>query len=168
MYKVSDFALDKILEQLKLPQEGERSSLPCKGQFTKSWGLPCYHYVRVCLETHVPIRLEDIHEQWVLERNPLMPSFIVEGVTREEVVSPRSVILRRLSATFSTVESQNPRFASLIARFNHVLDTPHIEVEEPSVVIKKRGRPAGSKKNTSTTRDKSQFEYVEGRRCGVS
>jgi hypothetical protein len=34
-------------------------------------------------------------------------------------------------------------------------------------MVKKRDRPAGSKNKTSTTRDKSHFEYVEGRKCGV-
>ena len=66
-----------------------------------------------------------------------------------------------------TLDNENPRAGSLIARLNQVLDTPEVQVNEPLIVVKKRGRPVGSKKKTSTTRDKSHFEYVEGSKCRV-
>ncbi len=65
------------------------------------------------------------------------------------------------------LDNGNPRAGSLIARFNQVLDTPDVQVQEPLVMVKKRNRPASSKNKTSTTKDKSHFEYVEGRKCGV-
>jgi hypothetical protein len=65
------------------------------------------------------------------------------------------------------LDNGNPWAGGLIARLNQVLDTPNVQVQEPLVVVKKRGKPAGSKNKTSTTRDKSHFEYVEGRKCGV-
>jgi hypothetical protein len=64
-------------------------------------------------------------------------------------------------------DNGNPRAGSLIACLNQVQDTPNVQVQEPLVVVKKRDKPAGSKNKTSTTRDKSHFEYVEGRKCGV-
>jgi len=65
------------------------------------------------------------------------------------------------------LNNENPRAGSLIACLNQVLDMPDVQVQEPLVMVKKRGRPAGSKNKTSTTRNKSHFEYVEGRKCGV-
>ncbi len=53
----------------------------------------------------------------------------------------------------------------LIARFQEVLDSPEIQIEEPKIVTKKRGRPAGAKNKTALSRDKSQFEYALGRKC---
>jgi hypothetical protein len=98
------------------------------------------------LETETPILLQDIHEQWLLDRNPL----ILPSVTLQQVL-----------------DNGNPQAGNLIARLNQVLDTPDVQVQEPLVVVKKRSKPVGSKNKTSTTRDKSHFEYVEGRKCGV-
>jgi hypothetical protein len=73
-----------------------------------------------------------------------------------------------MTATLQQVlNNENLRTGSLIARLNQVLDTPDVQVQEPLVVVKKRGRPEGSKNKTSTTRDKSHFKYMEGRKCGV-
>ncbi len=65
------------------------------------------------------------------------------------------------------LDNGNPRVGSLIARLNQVLDTPNVQVQEPLVVVKKRSRPASFKNKTSMTKDKSHFEYMEGRKCGV-
>jgi hypothetical protein len=62
IYKVSDFALDKLLQQLKHAKKGGHEEQPCSARFTKSWGLPCHHYIRGCLETEILILLQDIHE----------------------------------------------------------------------------------------------------------
>jgi hypothetical protein len=63
IYKVSDFALDKLLQQLKHAEKGGHEEQPCSARFTKSWGLPCHHYICGCLETETLILLQDIHEQ---------------------------------------------------------------------------------------------------------
>jgi len=62
IYKVSDFALDKLLQQLKHAKKGGHEEQPCSARFTKSWGLPCHHYIRGYLETEILILLQDIHE----------------------------------------------------------------------------------------------------------
>jgi len=73
-----------------------------------------------------------------------------------------------MTATLQQVlNNGNPQAGSLIAHLNQVLDTPDVQVQEPLVMVKKCDRPTSSKNKTSTTRDKSHFEYMEGRKCGV-
>jgi hypothetical protein len=62
IYKVFDFVLDKLLQQLKHVERGGHKEQPCSVWFTKSWGLPYHHYIRGCLETETPILLQDTHE----------------------------------------------------------------------------------------------------------
>jgi hypothetical protein len=62
IYKVFDFALNKLLQQFKHAEKGGHEEQPCSVRFTKSWGLPCHHYIHGCLETETPILLQDIHE----------------------------------------------------------------------------------------------------------
>ena len=82
-------------------------------------------------------------------------------------MSLRGSVMHNVTATLlQAIDNGYPRAGSLIARLNHVLDTPDVQLQEPLVVVKKRGRPAGSKNKPSTTRGKSHFEYVEGRKCG--
>jgi hypothetical protein len=76
--------------------------------------------------------------------------------------------MQTMIATLQQVlDNGNPQADNLIAHLNQVLDKPDVQVQEPLVVVKKRDRPASSKNKTSTTRDKSHFEYVERRKCGV-
>ena len=167
-YKVSTFAMDKLLGQLKLAQEMRDGNQVCTSQFTKSWGLPCRHVIRCCLETDTPILLEDIHEQWLLDRNPLAVPVVATSAPPAVPESPRSSFMRKMATTLpQLLANDNPRAGSMIARLSQVLDTPDVQISEPMVVAKKRGRPAGAKNKTSATRDKSHFEYVDGRKCGV-
>jgi hypothetical protein len=62
IYKVFNFLLDKLLQQLKHAEKGGHEEQLCSARFTKSWGLPCHHYIRGCLETETLILLQDIHE----------------------------------------------------------------------------------------------------------
>jgi len=57
IYNVSDFALGKLLGQLKLVEKGVHEEQPCIARFTKSWGLSCHHYICGYLETKTPILL---------------------------------------------------------------------------------------------------------------
>jgi hypothetical protein len=99
---------------------------------------------------------------------PLILPSVNVVVPPHEPASPRSLFMKTMTTTLEQVlNNGNPRVGSLIAHLNHVLDTPDVQVQEPLVMVKKRGRPATSKNKTSTTRDKFHFEYVEGRKCGV-
>ncbi len=62
IYKVSNFALDKLLQQLKHVEKGGHEEQPCSTRFMKSWGLPYHHYICGYLETKTLIFLQDIHE----------------------------------------------------------------------------------------------------------
>jgi hypothetical protein len=55
IYKVSNFNLDKLSATIKHAEKGGHEEQPCSARFTKSWGLPCHHYIRGCLETETPI-----------------------------------------------------------------------------------------------------------------
>ncbi|KAI8899318.1 hypothetical protein BC833DRAFT_586418 [Globomyces pollinis-pini] len=59
----------------------------------------------------------------------------------------------------------NPDINFVATRSNAVISQPVGNIEEPLIVKKSRGRPAGSKNKKSTTWDKSHFEYVDGRQC---
>jgi hypothetical protein len=90
IYNVSNFALGKLLGQLKLVEKGGHEEQPCIAQFMKSWGLPYHHYIRGCLEIETPILLQDIHEQWLLDKKPLAFPSITVAALPHEPVSPRS------------------------------------------------------------------------------
>jgi hypothetical protein len=103
-----------------------------------------------------------------LDKKPLAPPSVTAAASPHEPVSPKSSFVQKMTTTLKQVlNNENPRAGSLIACLNQVLDMPDVQVQEPLVMVKKRGRPTGSKNKTSTTRDKSHFEYVEGCKCGV-
>jgi hypothetical protein len=160
--------MDKLLQQHKHAKKGGHEEQPCFAQFTKSWGLPHHHYIRGCPKIETPILLQDIHEQWLLDRNPLILPSVNVATPPHELTSPRSLFMQMMTATLQQVlDNGNLRASSLITCLNQVLDSPDVQVQEPLVMVKKRGKLASSKNKTSTTRNKSHFEYVEGRKCGV-
>ncbi len=93
IYKVSDFVLDKLLQQRKHVEKGGHEEQPCFARFTKLWGLPYHHYIRGCLETETPILLQDTHEQWLLDRNPLIFPSVNVVAPPHELASPRSLFM---------------------------------------------------------------------------
>ncbi len=153
-YRVSFLALEKINEQLKNLEELSPITDQCTQQFTRTWGLPCKHSIRNFVRTGRRLKIIDIHSQWHLDESIAPASFV------EQPMTPRKRLLARLT---TELYSANARVGSLIARLTEVIETPEISVQEPAVVIKKRGRPAGAKNKNSLTRDKSQFEYVLGK-----
>ena len=158
-YKVSLFALEKVYEQLKY-LEGEGIDSVCTGIFTKTWGLPCKHTLLEYVQFQKPILLSDIHSQWLLDPNPLQTN---ESISDEDItMSPRTRFMEDMERV---LYGNNDRSNSMMIRLNHVIDTPHIVLQGPNTVIKKRGRPAGAKNKTSMTRDRSLFEYAQKRKC---
>jgi hypothetical protein len=93
IYKVSDFALDKLLQQLKHAEKGRHEKQPCSTRFTKSWGLPYHHYIRGYLEIKTSILLQNIHEQWLLDRNPLILPSVNVVAPPHKSASPRSLFM---------------------------------------------------------------------------
>jgi hypothetical protein len=159
--KVSLFALDKILDQYQQidPKQIDDSSVPCLGQFKKTYGLPCKHHISQCLINKTAIALDTVHPQWLLNENPFDGSGI--DVTDS---SPLETFVHKIA---QLVHSGDPQVGSLVARLSNVIENPHSTVRDPVIVTKTRGRPPGAKnKNTSTKRDPSRFEYVEKRKRG--
>ena len=87
----------------------------------------------------------------------------VEINNRIEKDTPRKRILAEMK---EKLYRSDVYAGSMVARLKETLRTPYAQIEPPNAVTKKRGRPAGAKNKTSVTRDKSNFEYVEGRKCG--
>jgi hypothetical protein len=103
---VSHEAMRRVEEQRKLlAKDGPPVSLTCTGTFTRVYGLPCVHV----LSTREPLRLEQFHMHWRLQRegNPvhlLEPRQRIEPI-RAQSVLPKSSTHRELSQ-FELVEAQ--------------------------------------------------------------
>jgi hypothetical protein len=61
--KVSQYAMNKILEQFKFIAVKDD---PCSGCFTTSFGLPCSHKLLSYVQSNEPIPLDMINPQWIL------------------------------------------------------------------------------------------------------
>jgi hypothetical protein len=82
-------------------------------------GLLCHHYIRGCWQIETPILLHNIHEQWLLYRNPLAPPSVTATALPHEPVFPRSSFVQKMMATLQQVlNNENPRTGNLIARLN--------------------------------------------------
>jgi hypothetical protein len=143
--KVSQFALDKLLEQLGYTTESE-----CTGQFTSVYGLPCVHILHKYQQDGRALTLNMIHYQWWL-------TMVLPGATAAPTIvtleSPRSKTLRRVTETFATLS----RGASelLATRLEQALMVPVPEVLEPALP------PAYKRVNKGTKHILSQFEHVK-------
>jgi len=157
--RVSKFALDKIWDQVKL-LNSEKDVGDCLGSFTNIYGLPCKHTLRKHLESGTPIPLDSIHPQWHLKiENPLCP----QDCFKDKQFSPRTGVVNRIKGYIETLaDSQIPTFLSV---WEKVSENPVQQVANPIIVAKKRGRPAGALNKVTKKRDKSAFEFVEGRKC---
>jgi Ser/Thr protein kinase RdoA (MazF antagonist) len=60
-------------------------------------------------------------------------------------------------------EIQVPTFLTQLER---LADNPVAPLSNPSALTKKRGHPLGALSDVTKRRDKSLYEYVEGRKCG--
>jgi hypothetical protein len=158
--KVSQYALDKILEQYTYATREDDNTL-CTGHFTNIFGLPCKHYIRECISTGSSIPLEEVHSQWRvdIEVGMKLESNHFENDEQRQI-RPRKWLFHNLG---DLLYNDDNIAGSLMARLKSVASTPFDTLLEAEKVIKKRGRPVGAK---NIRRDKSAFEYVEGRKCG--
>ena len=77
-------------------------------------------------------------------------------------VTPKKRMLMQVERE---IYSDGPRTGSFLTRLQELLDSASNPVQEPVIVVKRRGRPAGAKNKNSLTRDKSLFEYATGKKC---
>jgi hypothetical protein len=159
IYKVSQYALNKLHDQFSMIDHSMQPTL-CTGKFRKTFGIPCTHQIRERIECGTPLALSDIHIQWhlqlILNENAVDNHTIQQDTPRKRLLAEMNEKLYRTDIVPS----------SLMARLQDAIKTPYVQIMQPNAVTKKRGRPAGVKNKTSLTRDKSKFEYVEGRKCG--
>ncbi|KAI9895393.1 hypothetical protein PsorP6_019629 [Peronosclerospora sorghi] len=158
--KVSNFALQKLEEQgkaaLKVPTDEE-----CSGMFECTWILPCKHIIARKIDSGKGIELSDIGQQWWLECGSAVADSKGEEVAVE--LSPRSTALEICRKMLYSAE---PSAVPVVkARLEDMAVVMCPQLQNPVSVTRKRGRPAGSR-NKANKRDKSGFEYVEGRKCG--
>ena len=106
------------------------------------------------------IPLHAIHNQWFLDDDDEQTVLSIEELT------PKKIFLSKVHDQLSLeLYRQGAHPENLMARITQVLKDTRTVVTNPSRVLQNRGRPQGSK-NRSTARDKSEFEYVSGRKCG--
>lgn len=160
IHHISKFALDKIWNQFQLLSTTDAATGECLGTFTQTYGLPCKHLLKQLIEIEAPIALDSIHRQWHLTmEQPLLN----KETTEEPVVSPRTNTTNRIQTFIgSLTNAQIPTFLSL---WDTIIENPIQQVSNPQVVTKKRGRPSGSLNKVSKRREKSAFEFIEGRKC---
>ena len=159
---ISIYALEKIYDQYVKAVEIEKSEDDsiCTQMFSKTYGLPCKHTILRLIKAEEPIAIDLIHLQWRLHENvQVFPSPIVSFVA----VSPIKSLLNNLEMQMR--DEHQSSCASLFSRAQSLSETPFTVIQGPQVVKSKRGRPSGAKNKNKTTRDKSHFEYVEGRKC---
>jgi hypothetical protein len=156
--KISAFALDKIVNQYEAIDESTRNEI-CGGLFQSTYGLPCKHRIQFLIDQNQHITLEMIHPQWKLKEE-----IDLELPFQSDTVSPKSRIVSKVLDRLQNLDAaQVPTFLSQLERLT---DTPVAPISNPDYVTKKRGRPTGAVNKISKRRDKSAFEYVEGRICG--
>lgn len=75
---VSHEAMKRVEEQRKLLDKSPSASSICTGTFTRSYGLPCVHKIKLLLDQNRCLQLDDFHQQWHLKRNGARPQPILE------------------------------------------------------------------------------------------
>jgi hypothetical protein len=134
----------------------------CTGILSATFGLPCSHALKAALENDEASLEELIDHQWMLE----LPSPQSLPVDNPPNLTPRKLLMEEIRRQLYE-DSGNHR-QSLLARLESTLETAERQIQDLPPLKRKRGRPAGAKnKKTSIRRDKSQFEYTEGRKCSI-
>ena len=160
--KLSLFALHEILKQYKKSLNEEEMKKVCTQSVTGTLGLPCKHTIRELVEEGQVLTDAYIDSQWLLELNA--SSRAITNVSLSQNISPRKNLIERLHNELYN----NPQIhsSSFINRIQSVLDDPTKEIQDIQPLQRKKGRPVGAKnKGASIRRDKSHFEYMEGRKC---
>jgi hypothetical protein len=157
---ISQFALDKMLRQ---HQEISPASYDeeCTGMFRKTYGIPCKHEIRVKILEGGQFSIGDFHPQWHLMDNPLF--HIDQTVSNVPTLSPRRKELQLLREMLYAIDDD--QVPTLLARLKETRDAPADAISNPLPSTRKRGRPAGPT-NRANQRDRSQFEYATGNKCG--
>ena len=82
----------------------------------------------------------------------------------QQVLKPRKAIIEKMTQELHNCS--NIKLQTLLAHLDTTVDTDTKQIQDFASLTRKRGRPVGaSNKSTSIRRDKSHFEYHQGRKC---
>ncbi|XP_062020172.1 uncharacterized protein LOC133736633 isoform X1 [Rosa rugosa] len=152
--KVSFHALFKLQKQYLLANMKDYSS-QCKGQFSKTMGLPCVHMIKEMNIEVLPINL--IHKQWRIDTR----SFGNDHHASLDHEDPFSSLISEIKEKYEKqplMQKENS-----IRQLSQILGASCPLIFEPTLQPHK-GRPVGSnkrKETSSTKREPSYFEVVE-------
>jgi hypothetical protein len=111
-HRISIFAIKKINEHLAFFKESHSTALPpCKGTFSRIWGIPCAHTIYSKNEVFERLTINDFHEQWHLDKGkdniPIDPSLLLrDPVVIRERASGKKTKTGRTRSGFETVNSE--------------------------------------------------------------
>ncbi|XP_024177753.1 uncharacterized protein LOC112183616 [Rosa chinensis] len=152
--KVYFYALFELQKQYLLANTRDYSS-QCKGQFSKTMGLPCVHMIKDMRIEVLP--LNQIHEQWRIDTR----SFTNDHCARLDHEDPFSSLLSEVKEKYEKQPLMQKE--NTLRQLSHILGASCPLIFEPTLQPHK-GRPVGSnkRKETSSTRQEpSYFERVE-------
>ena len=158
--RVSLVALDMILDQTTKPVDEDK---PCGRKLSGTFGVPCSHQLRIMIENEQSVSYECIDAQWRLDVPLPVPMPIVSTLS-QQVLKPRKAIIEKMTQELHNCS--NIKLLTLLAHLDTTVDTDTKQIQDFASLTRKRGRPVGaSNKSTSIRRDKSHFEYHQGRKC---
>jgi MULE transposase domain len=110
-HRISAFAIGKMNEHLAFFKESHSIALPpCKGTFSRIWGVPCAHQIYAKNEAFERLTVNDFHKQWHLKGTdlpPLDPSLLLrDPVVIRDRVSGKRLKTGRIRSGFETVNSE--------------------------------------------------------------
>jgi hypothetical protein len=176
--KISSFALSKL--HFQYVQSETRTE--CLGLFSRTFGLPCKHVINQYKREEKPLGLDLIHSQWILNEagnsnpstsgNVNCPSTATQNYSSNHSFPVDHSLLEVFEALQENFDqASSSQQAVLRSDLERISTIPIIEPREPDLdLVRKRGRPAGSK-NNANKRIRSHFEHVDaevnGNRCGT-
>ncbi|XP_024196958.1 protein FAR1-RELATED SEQUENCE 5 isoform X2 [Rosa chinensis] len=152
--KVSFYALFELQKQYLLANAKDYSS-QCKGQFSKTMGLPCVHMIKEINIEVLP--LNQIHEQWRIGTR----SFTNDHRASLDHEDPFSSLLSEVKEKYE--KQPLAQKENTIRQLSQILGASCPLIFKPTLQPHK-GRPVGSnkrKETSSTRREPSYFERVE-------
>lgn len=111
---ISHEAIKKVEEQRKLLEKTDPPvSSVCTGTFTRSYGLPCVHKMKLLQDQNQGLHIDDFHKQWRLIRNGAQPRPILEPSRVESGIRNRPTIAQsstqREPSAFERCETRAPK-----------------------------------------------------------
>ncbi|KAF8412056.1 hypothetical protein HHK36_000009 [Tetracentron sinense] len=158
---VSIYALGKIEEQKELAESYQASNMvdaqKCKHVIRRSLGIPCAHELVIYVKEGRSLPLSMIHDHW--KRLTLVDESSSKELFKDIAPEFEMIIARY-------IKSNQHQKVEIKQKLREIADPASIQMKEPVVPVKQRGRPKGSvkrlpKNSKSTKRDPSAFEYVE-------